>query len=204
MSAASETSIGRPKTFDRDRVIDVAMDSYWREGVENVSLNELCRRAEVSKPGVYREFGGEEGLLDAVLEHYAKTVLAPNAALVDLDLPFQKAAAAMIAMLTSDEGSGPVGCLLAQMQQRPQQLGPVVKARVELLRNAARTAYAHWVDVAKSRGEIDPQVSTEVAAAFIDIQCTTVLVQMSVGEDLELLRAQAALAFSGLAPSSAS
>ena len=44
------------------------MDSYWRDGVENVSLNELCRRAEVSKPGVYREFGGEEGLLDAVLE----------------------------------------------------------------------------------------------------------------------------------------
>ncbi len=59
--------IGRPKTFDRDRVIGIAMECYWREGVDGVLLNELCRRAAVSKPGVYREFGGEDGLMDAVV-----------------------------------------------------------------------------------------------------------------------------------------
>lgn len=174
------------------------MDSYWREGVDNVSLNELCRRAQVSKPGVYREFGGEQGLIDAVLEQYANTVLAPNAALVDIEAPFRVAAAALIAMLTNDQRSGPVGCLLAQMQQQPHQLGPAVSARVESLRDAARATYAHWVDVAKSRGEISPEVPTQLAAAFIDIQCTTVLVHMGVGEDPTLLRAQAALAFAGL------
>lgn len=63
---------GRPKTFDRDPMIDVAMECYWREGTDGVSLNELYRRADVSKPGVYREFGGEDGLMAAVLEHYTR------------------------------------------------------------------------------------------------------------------------------------
>jgi hypothetical protein len=37
-----------------------------------------------------------------------------------------------------------------------------------------------------------------IAAVFLDIQCTTLLVQMALGEDPELLGAQAALAFAGL------
>ncbi|MBT5864543.1 MAG: helix-turn-helix transcriptional regulator, partial [Ilumatobacter sp.] len=53
------------------------MDAYWREGPDAVSLNEICRRAGVSKPGLYRAFGGEDKLLDAALEHYADVVLAP-------------------------------------------------------------------------------------------------------------------------------
>ena len=62
---------GRPKTFDRDRTLDVAMESYWREGPGGISLNEVCRRAQVSKPGLYREFGNEDGLLDAVLTRWS-------------------------------------------------------------------------------------------------------------------------------------
>lgn len=57
---------------------------------------------------------------------------------------------------------------------------------------------ADWVDRAKARGEIAPGVPTPVAAAFIDTQFTMLLVQMALGADAELLRAQAGLAFAGL------
>ena len=83
---------GRPKTFDRDHVIAVAMDCYWREGTDAIPLNELCRRADVAKPGIYREFGGEDGLTDAVLERYAGTVLAPTWELTTHDRPFAEPA----------------------------------------------------------------------------------------------------------------
>jgi hypothetical protein len=76
--------------------------------------------------------------------------------------------------------------------------GPTVRARVEALRGSARAFYADWVDQAKKRGEIPPGVPTSVAAVFLDIHSTTLLVQMALGEDPELLRAQAALAFAGL------
>ncbi|MFT6397207.1 MAG: AcrR family transcriptional regulator, partial [Bradymonadia bacterium] len=66
---------GRSKTFDRERTLNVAMDNYWRDGVDGVSLNETCRRAGISKPGLYREFGGEDQFTSAVLARYCETVL---------------------------------------------------------------------------------------------------------------------------------
>lgn len=199
MSEASDgPRRGRPKTFDRDRAIEVAMDCYWREGADGVSLNEICRRAEVSKPGVYREFGGEDGLMDAALERYAATVLVPTLEQTQLERPFREVLGTLIGFMTDPDRPVPTGCLLSSMRVSPARLGPATRARVDALRDDARATYAAWVQRAQDRGEIAPEVSTSVAAAFIDTQFTTLLVQMAAGEDPELLRAQARLAFAGL------
>ena len=198
VNAADKASVGRPRTFDRERVIETAVESYWRDGIEGVSLNEICRRAGVSKPGVYREFGGEDGLMDAALEYYAATVLAPNFERAAHDRPLRDVLADMVDVMTDTDRSGPAGCLLAKMQQSPERLGPAVRTRVDALRAGARGAYADLVDQAKQRGEVPTSVSTAVAAVLIDIQCTTLLVLMAHGEDPEMLRAQATLALAGL------
>ena len=198
VGASEAPKRGRPKTFDRDRVIAVAMDSYWREGTDGVPLNEVCRRAQVSKPGVYREFGGEDGLMDAVLERYAGTVLSPTWELTTHDRPFAEVLATLVGFLTDDGDTRPAGCLLAMMRVLSSDLGPATKARVEALGAHARGIYADWVERAKTRGEIAPSVPTTVAAALIDTQFTMLLVQMALGADPGLLRAQAGLAFAGL------
>jgi AcrR family transcriptional regulator len=148
--------IGRPKIFDRDRAIGIAMESYWREGIDGVSLNELCRRAAVSKRGLYREFGGEDGLMDAVLEVYAETVLSPTFEQITHDRPFREVLTAVVEAMTDVGRAGPAGCLLVKMQQSPSRLGPTVRARVEALRGNARALYAEWVEQATERGEISP------------------------------------------------
>jgi len=174
------------------------MEEYWREGVDGISLNELCRRASVSKPGMYREFGGADGLMDAALEHYASTVLEPNAAQIDPAAPLREVLTAMVEMFTDPDRAGPAGCLLARMQHAPTQLGPTVAARVIALRDGARQRYAELIELAKERGEIPPDVPTDVAAAMIDIQCNALLMRMATEEDPAVLRAQALLAFDGL------
>lgn len=199
MSEASDKPVrGRPKTFDRDRVIDVAMNAYWREGLDAVSLNELCRRAQVSKPGLYREFGGEDDLMDAVLAHYAEEVLAPTLEQTTADRPFRDVLGDLVWFMTDADRAQPAGCLFAKMRTSSYRLGEATRSRVELLRQDALSRYADWVERAKERGEVDRSVPTAVAAAFLDVQFTTLLVQMAAGEDPEMLRAQAQLAFAGL------
>ena len=189
---------GRPKTFDRARVVDVATESYWREGTDSVSLNELCRRADVSKPGVYREFGGEDGLMAAVLDHYDDTVLAPMFERIAEERPFPEVLTELVEFMTDLDRGMPAGCLLAKMRVLSSNLGPVTQARVDALREDARARYADWVERAKARGEVDPSIPTTTAAAFIDAQFTALLTQVALGEDPELLRAQARLTFAGL------
>ncbi len=198
MEKPGTAKIGRPKTLDREGVIEIAMQNYWAEGVDGVSLNEICRRAGVSKPGVYREFGGEDGLTDAVLERYAESVLVPNMAQIAPEQALSETLGSLVELMTDTTRSGPAGCLLAKMQGTPSRIGPLTRSRVEALRKAARSSYADVVARAKGRGELPTDLSTTVAAAFIDIQCTNLLVQMALGEDPELLRAQATLAFAGL------
>ncbi len=197
MESAS-SSVGRPRTFDNRRVVEVAVESYWTDGVEAVSLNEICRRAGVSKPGLYREFGGEDGLMNAALGLYAETVLAPNLQKADGDRPLGDVLAAMIEFMVDVDRSGPAGCLLANMRQVPDRLGPATRKRVADLREEARSMYYSWVERAKEAGEVDANISTEVAVALIDLQLTNLLVQVALGEDPGLLSAQAKLSFAAL------
>lgn len=197
-TVSSSPPVGRPRTFDRGRVIDVAVESYWTDGVQGVSLNEICRRAGVSKPGLYREFGGEDGLMDAALEHYAQTVLAPNFERIADTLSFDAVLATMIEFMVDVDRSGPVGCLLANMRQMPERLGPATSKRVAALREQARSSYAMLVEGAKETGEVATTIPTEVAVALIDFQLTNLLVQVALGEDSELLQAQAKLSFASL------
>ena len=190
---------GRPKTFDRAHTLDVAIDSYWRDGVDAVSVNEICRRAEVSKPGLYREFGSEDQLMDAALTHYSETVLAPVLATLSDDRPFQETLDSLIEFATREETPDvPSGCLFAKMRNYRWRLGPVTGEHVDKLRTDAVAAYAAWLQRCADHGEIELPAPLEITATYVDAQLTMMLTRISAGEDPATLRAHASLAFAPL------
>lgn len=190
---------GRPKTFDRARTLDVAVDSYWRDGVDAVSINEICRRAGISKPGLYREFGNEDELMDAALTHYSETVLGPVLATLSDDRPFQETLDSLIDFATRDATPDvPLGCLFAKMRTFRWRLGPVTGAHVDQLREGAVAAYAAWLERCVIRGEIALPTPIQIAATYVDTQLTLMLTRISAGEDPDLVRAHARLAFAVL------
>lgn len=190
---------GRPKTFDRARTLDVAIDSYWRDGVDAVSVNEICRRAKISKPGLYREFGGEDQLMDAALTHYSETVLAPVLATLSDDRPFQETLDSLIEFATREETPDvPSGCLFAKMRSFRWRLGPVTGEHVDKLRTDAVAAYAAWLQRCADQGEIELPAPLEITATYVDAQLTMMLTRISAGEDPATVRAHAHLAFARL------
>ena len=58
---------GRPRKVWNAKIIENAMSIYWRDGLAEQSLNEICWKLEVVKPGIYRDFGGEDGLIAETL-----------------------------------------------------------------------------------------------------------------------------------------
>jgi TetR/AcrR family transcriptional regulator, copper-responsive repressor len=195
---------GRPKTFDRARALDVAVDSYWRDGVDAVSVNEICRRAKVSKPGLYREFGGEDQLMDAALTRYSETVLGPVLVTLSDDRPFREAMDSLIDFATREETADvPAGCLFAKMRSVRWRLGPVTGQHVDKLREDAVAAYAAWLERCANRGEIELPGPLEMTATYVDAQLTMMLTRISAGEDPDTVRAHAHLALTVLtSPSS--
>ena len=188
---------GRPKTFDRNHTLEVAMDRYWREGIEAVSINEICRRANISKPGFYREFGGEDELLDAALTRYYETVLAPVMATLTEDHPFRQTLDSMIEFATTPASSeSPSGCLFAKMRTARGHLGPKTGEHVDQLCEQGVAVFAAWLEKCAQRGDITLPTSLESAAGYVDVQMNQMLHRIAVGEDPDTVRAHAYLAFS--------
>lgn len=193
---------GRPKTFDRGRTLEVAMNGYWREGLDAVSVNEICRRASISKPGLYREIGGEDQLLDAVLTRYVETVLGPMMAIFSEDRPFHQTLESLIEFTTrASTAEQPSGCLFVKMRTARQQLGPVTGEHVDMLHEQLVEAYSRWLQACAQRGDIELPASLETTARYIDSQIALVLNRMANGEDPGLVRDHANLAFAILTSS---
>lgn len=187
---------GRPKTFDRDHTLDVAIDSYWREGVGAVSVNEICRRASISKPGLYREFGGEDNFLDAALTRYLDTVLGPMMSLFSEDRPFRQTLDSVLELATSAQTSGvPSGCLFAKMRTIRGQLGPTTGEHVDRVREQLINVYTRWLEACVQRGDITLPASLASMASYVDTQMTLVQNRMAAGEDPTTVREHAYLAF---------
>ena len=53
----------------RRRIIEAACDLLSRAGYHNVSLDQIAKRAEVSRQTIYVQFGSKRGVLQAVAEH---------------------------------------------------------------------------------------------------------------------------------------
>jgi len=62
--------VGRPKILDRENLINIAYQEYWTHGITNVTLTSIAKLANVSRPGIYKEFEDEDGLKSEVLKKY--------------------------------------------------------------------------------------------------------------------------------------
>ena len=190
---------GRPKTRNRERTLAAATQLYWEEGPDALTISDVCRRAGISKPSLYREFGNEDGLMDAVLVHYQQLALVPLIAALEDERTLSEVLDDLVVGLTSDRGV-PAGCLFAKMRITPHRLGPKTRRRIETIKAEMRAAYRRWICRSHERGELNPDVDVDVGTHFLDTQITTLLMQMSTDEEPDMIRAQARVAFAGLKP----
>ena len=183
-------SRGRPKTLDRDHILDVAMNSYWKENIANLSLNEICRRSGVSKPGLYREFSNEDGLMKAVLIRYQEQVLDPVQQMLNSATPFRDALDNLVVFATSVSCNheSPNGCLFIKMRESRIHLGEETRAQVDFLEGQGLVTFRKWVERSKAKGEFTADMSPEFAATYIDAQLGNASSQLARGEDPQMVQ----------------
>src|SRR5260370_4025591 len=66
-------SMGRPKKFNREGVLDRAIPVFWKQGFANTTVKHLEQATGVNKSGLYSEFKDKDALFLASLERYVQT-----------------------------------------------------------------------------------------------------------------------------------
>ena len=199
-NALPRIPLGSPKTLDRDHIIKVAMESYWRDGPTAVSVNEICRRAGVSKPGLYREFGNEDGLRSTVVQTYEMVVLSQLYQIFEGDQPFDDALAALTDLVLQDRQKMdlPLGCLLQKMRGCRKELGPKTNDVIDATSIGTHSRLKDWVERAKHNGQLSEDISTETAAIYIDAQVSSAIMMQETGASKTQISEFLNIAFKGL------
>jgi AcrR family transcriptional regulator len=110
----------------RERILDVAVETFWERPGEPVSLNEVARRAGVSVQTVIRRFGGRDGLFAAAAERETERTRSQREEAPVGDLP-----GAVRVLVEHYEAWGErVGVLLAEEQRVPELRELVERGRV--------------------------------------------------------------------------
>jgi len=105
---------GRPRAFDEEQALDMALAVFWHNGYQGASLAELTQAMGISKPSLYAAFGNKEQLYLSALERYHERHLIKHAEALAAEPDLKNAMRAFLrsvaTMLTSPELPG--GCMV--------------------------------------------------------------------------------------------
>lgn len=106
---------GRPRTFDRGKALNSAMEVFWAQGYEGASLTELqSAMGGITAPSLYAAFGSKEGLFKEAVELYSEMQGTPIVrALTESSTARESVEALLIVMAESfSQPDKPHGCLV--------------------------------------------------------------------------------------------
>jgi AcrR family transcriptional regulator len=173
---------GRPKTLNKNDVVKVAMNAYLQQGPAEVSLNEVCRRAGVSKPSLYREFGNEDGLVCAVLENYVQCVMVKVIENLAREGSFTDKIGRIVYLATED-AQHENGCLFVKMRAVKSGLGEKTQATIAQTESMALEAYALFLNESRENGDWSGCIPVALGAQYLHAQIGLAMAQRARGDD---------------------
>jgi len=103
--------MGRPKSYQVDDAVSLALPAFWKSGYEGTSLKDLEAATALNKFSLYASFGSKRGLYLACLDEYARRYLVPFFSSLDPSSPgaIEAFLRAVVANLEATQG---LGCVL--------------------------------------------------------------------------------------------
>ena len=80
---------GRPRSFDKDEVLDKARALFWNRGYAATSLDDLAAATGLNRPSLYAAFGDKHALYMAALQRSAREGTAALAAALQTKAPLR-------------------------------------------------------------------------------------------------------------------
>jgi len=77
---------GRPRGFDKDKILQIILEEFWARGFAATSLDDLSGATGLSRPSLYAAYGGKTEMYAAALQAFGKRMQErAGPALLDAD-----------------------------------------------------------------------------------------------------------------------
>jgi len=165
----TQTSRGRPRSFDVDAAVERAMDVFWSRGYHATALPDLLRATKLSRGSLYAAFGDKHSLFLRALDRYI------DDALTRMDKEFDARTDPLDGLRTYLAGyvdrtsgaSGRRGCLLVATAMEMAGQDAEVARRIARFFKAMEAKVADALSRAKALGQLADGVEPPTAARII-------------------------------------
>ena len=177
--------MGRHREFDRETVLDRAMEAFWSRGYEATSVQELLDEMGINRGSFYDTFGDKHSLFLAAIDRYHGNVLAATRARLEAPGSARDAIVRAIGEIAA--------CALGDARRRgcfvtnsAVELAPHCRetaARVAACYAQTEEAFHDAIVRAQRAGEIDGERDARSLARFITCGLQGLLVVSKVNPD---------------------
>jgi AcrR family transcriptional regulator len=188
-------SPGRPRSFDKQKALDAALQVFWRKGYEGATLTDLTSAMGIEKPSLYAAFGDKEALFRKVLDHYQTG--PANMMFAALQEPTARRMIERLLRQSAVAGSNPRtprGCLYVQGALACGSDSDCVRTELISRRAAGEAALRKRLQRAKKEGDLPKSTDPAGLARYIMAVLHGMSVRSTSGASRKELRGIAEMA----------
>ncbi|MGK5671500.1 TetR/AcrR family transcriptional regulator [Micromonospora sp. URMC 106] len=190
--------MGRPKTFDEDRVLEAAMRAFWAAGYEATSTDDLCEATGLGRSSIYNTFKSKHDLFEKTLLRYMTQRTAAAVELLESAMPVREKIRALLWQAADTETGDPTGCLVVNSMIELAPRDAEIATRLERDQDRRLTALRLAIEAGQRQQEIDPEKDPATLAHFVVATISGMRVLARGGADRSTLRAVASTALDAI------
>jgi len=182
---------GRPREFDRDKAIEIAMNAFWEKGFESTSLADLRQILNLSSASFYAAFGSKKNLYEECLKRYTETCGQVTSYLDDLSLSPREAMLNMLSrtVFVQTSPESPAGCMVVLSGLNCCDENKEIEHLTSDVRKRTRDAIQRCVIRGVACGELAKETNVDGYSLMLDCFVKGISLQAKDGISKEMLMA---------------
>ncbi|HEU5046936.1 MAG TPA: TetR/AcrR family transcriptional regulator [Rickettsiales bacterium] len=188
---------GRPRKFEREAALDIALKLFWQHGYEGTSVARLAEAIGINPPSLYAAFGSKEALFIEAIKRYGDMHCAFYPEVLAQKTAYDVARKMLeeeVELVTKRDH--PNGCLVVQGALVTSPESEAIRAQVSDMRNMAEQWLCERFKKAKKEGDLPQDADPAALACYLMTLNSGLAVQAKSGVSRKRLKQVVEIALS--------